>query len=103
MATRAFTDRDGDAWKVWETVPQDARGCLPAYARGWLTFERTGTGDRRRLAPIPDGWADVSEERLLLMCRVAEPVRGIARVTPAHGVPALPGDGASRTAAAETA
>lgn len=98
MATRAFTDRNGDAWKVWDTVPQDARGCLPAYARGWLTFEHAITGDRRRLAPIPDGWAGASEERLLLMCRVAQPVRGLARGTPPYGVRALSDEDASRAA-----
>ena len=102
MATRAFTDRQGDGWKVWETVPQDARGCVPAYAKGWLTFEHASTGDRRRLAPIPEGWADTSEERLHLMCRAAEPVRGGRRTTPSNGVPALPDD-ESRAAAAEPA
>ena len=104
MATRAFTDRQGDGWKVWETVPQDARGCLPAYAKGWLTFEHAERGDRRRLAPIPDGWADASDERLQLMCRVAEPVRTGWRSTPPQGVPVvLDQDGPHSAAAADPA
>ena len=100
MATRAFTDRQGDGWKVWETVPQDARGCQPAYANGWLTFEHATRGDRRRLAPIPDGWADASEDRLLLMCRVAEPVRMGWRNTPPHGMPVVLDEDGSRAAGA---
>lgn len=103
MATRAYTDREGDGWRVWETVPHDARGCQPAYAKGWLTFEHGASGDRRRLAPIPDGWADVSEERLHLMCRAAEPVRGSRRTTPPQGVAALPDEDGSHAAAAKPA
>jgi hypothetical protein len=104
MATRAFTDRQGDGWKVWETIPQDARGCLPAFAKGWLTFEHATRGERRRLAPIPEGWADAGEERLMLMCRVAEPVRTGWRNTPPLGVPVLPDeDGSSAAGAPEPA
>ena len=104
MATRVFTDRLGDGWKVWETIPQDARGCLPAYAKGWLTFENSGNGERRRLAPIPEGWAEASEERLLLMCRVAEAGRTGWRNTPPHGVPTLTDEeGPRSTATAEPA
>ena len=96
MATRAFIDREGESWKVWETIPQDARGCLPSFAKGWLTFEHATRGERRRLAPIPEGWTDASDERLLLLCRVAEPVRGSSRNTPPRGVPALPDDAGAR-------
>lgn len=103
MATRAFTDRQGEGWKVWETIPQDARGCLPAFAKGWLTFEHATSGERRRLAPIPEGWTDASEERLLLLCRVAEPSRTGWRTTPPHGVAALPDDDTRPRAATERA
>ena len=103
MATRAFTDRDGAAWRVWETIPRDARGCLPAFANGWLTFEHAASGDRRRLAPIPDGWGDASDERLILMCRVAEPGRSGARNTPPGGVPAMPDEGGRHAAMADEA
>ena len=98
MATRAFTDREGGDWKVWETIPQDARGCLPAFAKGWLTFESASTGERRRLAPVPEGWADASEDRLILMCRVAEPGRTGWRTTPPNGVPRLPDEDGTHAA-----
>ena len=86
MATRALTDRQGDCWKVWKTVPEDARGCQPGFAHGWLTFEHEPTSERRRLAPVPDDWETVSEERLLLMSRVAEAVKAPARRTPPQGI-----------------
>ena len=89
MPTRAFSDRQGQRWKVWETIPQDARGCLPAYAKGWLTFEHEGTGERRRLAPIPDAWMTADDERLQLLSRVAEPARPNARTTPSAGMPVV--------------
>jgi hypothetical protein len=38
---------------------------------GWLTFENAA-GTRKRLGPIPDGWEQAPDERLELMCRVAE-------------------------------
>jgi hypothetical protein len=38
---------------------------------GWLTFE-SAAGTRKRLAPIPRGWETAPDERLELMCRVAE-------------------------------
>jgi hypothetical protein len=91
MASRSFTDRSGAAWRVWSTVPQDTRGCLPGYEQGWLTFENEGTAERRRLAPIPDDWEEVSEERLILMCRVAEAPRVGRFSSPPGGMPALPG------------
>ena len=100
MATRAFTDRQGGGWKVWETIPQDARGCLPAFAKGWLTFEHATSGERRRLAPIPAGWTDASDERLLLMCRAAEPARVGGRTTPPHGMPMVRDEDQSHAAGA---
>ena len=75
MASRLFSDRDGANWRVWSTVPQDTRGCLPGFERGWLTFEHQVTGERRRFPSIPDGWEAVPDDKLLLWCRVAEPVR----------------------------
>ena len=42
------------------------------YEQGWLTFE--SAGEKRRLAPVPQGWQDFSLERLELLCRLAQPV-----------------------------
>ena len=99
MPTRTFTDRQGDRWSVWKTVPEDARGCLPSFAHGWLTFEREGGAERRRLVPIPEEWEAAPDERLLLWCLVAEPARIMSRVTPAGGTAAVADDEASEARA----
>jgi hypothetical protein len=77
MASRFFSDRDDAQWRVWSTVPQDGRGCLPGFERGWLTFEHQDTSERRRFTPIPDDWEEAPDDRLLLWCRVAQPVRAV--------------------------
>ena len=69
MALREFPDRGGRVWRVWDTVPV-SRALRPDLLGGWLTFEQ-GTL-RRRLAPIPDGWADASDEELRRLCARAK-------------------------------
>jgi hypothetical protein len=50
--------------EVVTTLPEDWKG-------GWLTFE---SGDeKRRLAPVPEGWERLRPQRLELLCRVAKP------------------------------
>jgi hypothetical protein len=63
---RGFKDTTGVEWRVWEVVPSRAaietspvaqsRTSLSStpYANGWLCFE--SEAEKRRLAPIPDGW-----------------------------------------------
>jgi hypothetical protein len=63
---RGFVDSTGVEWRVWEVIPSRAaietsprtksRTSLQStpYANGWLCFE--STEEKRRLAPIPDGW-----------------------------------------------
>ena len=72
MAVREFTDSSGVAWRVWKTRPSRDGLYLAEFREGWLTFE--STTERRRLAPIPESWEDVSTERLNLLCRVATAV-----------------------------
>lgn len=43
----------------------------PSLGGGWLAFQ-AGT-ERRRLAPIPDGWEDTSDEALRALCKRAAP------------------------------
>src|SRR5688572_15874277 len=90
MASRHFSDRDGAQWRVWSTIPRDSRSCLPGFEQGWLTFEQAATGERRRLAPIPAAWEGMTDDRMLLLCRVAQPLRG-ARIPSVVG-PLLPDD-----------
>lgn len=44
----------------------------PGYEHGWLAFE--SLSEKRRLAPVPSGWASFSATRLELLCRTAQPV-----------------------------
>jgi hypothetical protein len=43
------------------------------FEHGWLCFE-SNEGEKRRLAPVPDGWEDATDDRLWLWCSVATPV-----------------------------
>jgi hypothetical protein len=73
MALREFVDAQGRRWRVWQTVP--ARGAeLGEFRDGWLTFD-DGT-ERRRFAPVPDGWPGFTDERLGLLLRVAQSSSG---------------------------
>ena len=73
MATRDFRDGNGLSWRVWSTVPISGAVINAGFDKGWLTFE-SATGALRRLAPVPAGWEDVSNERLDLLCRAATEV-----------------------------
>ena len=65
---REFSDA-GCRWMVWETAPAAGRGLADEYRRGWLTFDNEV--ERRRLAPVPKGWATLADDRLALLLRVA--------------------------------
>ena len=83
MAHRQFTDSAGNVWDVWDVYPTAATRTLaefyprlqtaapgadpchavaPSLAGGWLCFEQAE--ERRRLAPIPDAWDQLSGDRL---------------------------------------
>jgi len=42
------------------------------FAYGWLCFETFG--EKRRLAPVPEGWERADDETIEQWCRVAKPV-----------------------------
>lgn len=88
MAIREFKDSHGVVWRVWTTIPSNARSVNPELGEGWLSFD--SEGERRRFGPIPKGWEHMSAERLELICRVAVPARrsdpfGVAAQPPANG------------------
>lgn len=91
MANRNFTDPDGMNWQVWNTVPVSGAVINPGFDKGWLTFE-SETGALRRLAPVPAGWQDLTEERLVLLLRSSNEVPRhtgpMRRMTPPEGVDA---------------
>ena len=66
-------------WNVWDVRPsvaQKAKTTLAVaagLAAGWLVFERMG--EKRRVAPIPEGWEDWSDEELRACLERAELVR----------------------------
>jgi hypothetical protein len=72
-SARSFTDSVGVAWSVREIIPSP----LPPKLRqmlgedrrsgGWLLF-LSGDGEKRRLSPVPRGWANVSEFELERWC-----------------------------------
>jgi hypothetical protein len=93
MPHRQFTDSKGTTWDVWEVEPSHAERRRPGHDRrrtarpgpdrrrsiddmrvrisseltqGWLVFQ--STNEKRRLTPVPEGWAhldDAALERLL--------------------------------------
>ena len=97
MAHREFQDDRGRRWEVWDVVPERrdrrsgaerrkraretfdrrklrllsvvVRGDL---AKGWLVFATTL--ERRRYAPVPEGWTEASTTQLLLWCAEAKPL-----------------------------
>lgn len=97
MAHREFTDRHGRRWQVWEVCPSmlerrtggqrgqparerrirdEPRAALPRSLRnGWLAFECRS--ERRRLAPPPEHWEELSDEELATLLESAS-----ARVRP---------------------
>lgn len=93
MSARTFTDPGGTVWQAWSVVPAEqpdwpahARSHLPpALAEGWLCFE--SGSEKRRLHPIPAGWAERSDADLWDYCAAAVPVRraGASRAVPVGG------------------
>ncbi len=96
MAHREFVDDEGTSWQVWEVIPTSAERRSVSERRfgaratsdrrvrrevriqmedglgaGWLVFE--SPNGKRRLHPIPDGWADRPDSELVLLCHRAEP------------------------------
>jgi hypothetical protein len=78
MSYRELRDDHGRLWQVWNTVPTSVAGALAeGFAEGWLTFECDL--EKRRLAPIPPGWDEATDERLRVMLAAASPVHRLNR------------------------
>lgn len=93
MAHRTVRDQLGREWDVWEVVPtaverrmakaparaarlerrkaQELRVVVPdSLQKGWLAFQ--SGKDRRRLAPIPRDWQDMTSDELLELLSQAD-------------------------------
>jgi hypothetical protein len=79
---RGFTDAGGTEWRVWQVLPstlegqQDTADALTRmslkgtpFAQGWLCFE--SPAEKRRLAPIPNGWEFLDNGSLERLCETA--------------------------------
>ena len=85
MAIRTYQAADGTTWTVW--LVQTTLGTMPGAPTEWLAFQNADGTERRRLLEIPGGWDKLPDERLDLLRRVAEPVKGwTERHTPPGGV-----------------
>lgn len=67
-----FVDSEGRDWAVREVKDPNLAMIpphlltRPAFADGWLLFETPG--EKRRLAPYPDDWTDLSVDQLEESC-----------------------------------
>lgn len=106
MTHRQFRDSRAVDWEVWEVKPvpvvqplldrrsrqrpaedrdvvsRTAELMLPqaGMSQGWLLFE--SDGEKRRLVPIPEGWADLPADGLEMLCGRAAPARRARDATP---------------------
>lgn len=79
---RGFTDSTGVEWRVWEVFPTTGGQSFirasntslmdTPFVNGWLCFE--SPIEKRRLAPIPEGWEFNDITSLEALCRKAAPV-----------------------------
>jgi hypothetical protein len=72
---RDVTDGRGERWLVYEVQRAAAASdvVVPEPLReGWLCFE--SATHKKRVAPIPSGWGELSEAGLLQLSREVEPV-----------------------------
>src|SRR5688500_11580902 len=81
MAMREFNDAAGVNWLAWDIRPETSHPItrfedyLQGYLDGWLVFETADGKQRRRLHPIPRGWAELPDEDLRALLHRAEPSR----------------------------
>jgi hypothetical protein len=70
---RELRDADGVEWTVFEVKRASAaRDLVPGLMKtGWLCFEN-GT-HKKRIAPIPAGWEELSDAALLALARDVSP------------------------------
>ena len=97
MPVREFTEAGGRQWRVWDVRPEavepktrDEVYLARMFHTGWLVFETATEDEKRRLAPIPEGWSDLPDEELDALRRRSEliPPRKLKRQRDARGAEA---------------
>lgn len=70
---RAFRDAAGVEWQAYQAERNTGERrdhLLPVeYRQGWLVFE--SATEKRRLAPVPPGWTELSDDALAALCATA--------------------------------
>lgn len=81
MAVRDFTDSAGREWRAWDVAPDELNArtkdedyLAQLYHTGWIVFETLDGDDKRRLYPIPTGWAELPDAELAVLLAKAEKV-----------------------------
>jgi hypothetical protein len=81
MAVREFTDSAGNGWRAWDVTPdelsprtKDEDYLAQLYHTGWIVFETKSGNDKRRLYPVPKGWAELPDAQLAVLLEKAEVV-----------------------------
>jgi len=79
MPVREFKDGAGREWRAWDVQPdelnprtQDEAYLAQLYFTGWIVFETTNGGEKRRLYPIPKGWHELADPELEVLLQKAE-------------------------------
>jgi len=93
MPNRRIQDHLGTTWDVWDVSPGDVRAgsydrrtgdrlrvptpestlsVQPELENGWLCFQ--AANERRRYAPVPDGWFAFPDDALRRLLEIATPV-----------------------------
>jgi hypothetical protein len=85
VALLTFTDTTGTSWEVFQVRRASAKegAVTPGREAGWLAF--SSGFERRRFAPVPDGWEQLPVPALEQLCREARPVQ--PRIAPAPPAP----------------
>jgi hypothetical protein len=71
-SVREVLDAENRVWHVYVVIEGTKWGPAPDQKRrNWLCLETKG--DRRFITPVPEGWRQVSDERLRAMIIAAKP------------------------------
>lgn len=82
MGLRTFQSQDGSTWTIWRVQSSGAVAGTPSE---WLAFQNQDGTERFRLLEVPAGWEELSDARLELLRRMADPVRARTRHSPPGG------------------
>ncbi len=85
MPSRSFRANDGTQWTAWLVTAGIAN--VPGMPTEWLAFQNEDGSERRRLMQVVQGWESLSDVRLDLLRRMAEPVvLFVKRHSPPDGI-----------------